>query len=433
MPPGDQERARHDVAVVVVEQVRRRQQALRAGPAGQDQVVPVEVAAETPAPPERPAAPRSARRRCGRPSSLARPSRIVRAASHSGPRYGGPMRTLVTGAAGFIGSTLVDRLLADGHTVVGVDDLSSGRSDEPRARPNVRRVRVRQGRHRRRRPRSVCSPSTRPEVVFHLAAQIAVRHSVADPQFDAIGQRRRHGAAGRGRPQGRRPQGGAHLVGRLGLRHPADLSDQRGRARRSRVAIRREQGRRRGVPQHVPQPLRPGVLTHRAGQRVRPAPGPARRGRRGRDLLARRCWRAGRPRSSATAPTPATTCSSTTSSTRSSGPPARPAAGSASTSAPAWKPRCGNCIRRSRRRRWCPTSPSSTRRGSATCGGRAWTSAAAAGGAGLGSRRSSSTTGVAQQRCDVLPRSRGLALLGHPGALQRDRPGQPRVAATPGP
>ena len=36
------------------------------------------------------------------------------------------MRTLVTGGAGFIGSTLVDRLLAEGHEVEVLDDLSSG-------------------------------------------------------------------------------------------------------------------------------------------------------------------------------------------------------------------------------------------------------------------------------------------------------------------
>src|SRR4029077_16985986 len=36
------------------------------------------------------------------------------------------MRVLITGAAGFIGSTLVDRLLSEGHQVVGVDNLSTG-------------------------------------------------------------------------------------------------------------------------------------------------------------------------------------------------------------------------------------------------------------------------------------------------------------------
>ena len=37
------------------------------------------------------------------------------------------MRTLVTGGAGFIGSALVDRLVADGHEVTVLDDLSTGR------------------------------------------------------------------------------------------------------------------------------------------------------------------------------------------------------------------------------------------------------------------------------------------------------------------
>src|SRR5689334_21343624 len=36
------------------------------------------------------------------------------------------MRAFITGAAGFIGSTLADRLLRDGHTVIGYDNLSSG-------------------------------------------------------------------------------------------------------------------------------------------------------------------------------------------------------------------------------------------------------------------------------------------------------------------
>ena len=93
------------------------------------------------------------------------------------------MRTLVTGAAGFIGSTLVDRLLADGHSVVGVDDLSSGRSEnlgpaERSADFEFTKADIVDA------DLLGLLAQTRPEVVFHLAAQIDVRHSVADPQVD---------------------------------------------------------------------------------------------------------------------------------------------------------------------------------------------------------------------------------------------------------
>lgn len=97
------------------------------------------------------------------------------------------MRALVTGGAGFIGSTLVDRLLAEGHEVDVVDDLSSGSMAnlaDARANPdhrfNFHRLDIRDsdlvGLIERRKP----------EVIFHLAAQIDVRISVADPVRDAM-------------------------------------------------------------------------------------------------------------------------------------------------------------------------------------------------------------------------------------------------------
>jgi UDP-glucose 4-epimerase len=94
------------------------------------------------------------------------------------------MRTVVTGGAGFIGSTLVDRLVQDGHDVVVVDDLSTGRLENLADAFSSGRVELAEV--------DVAGPDlgavvaeARPEVVYHLAAQIDVRRSVADPAFDA--------------------------------------------------------------------------------------------------------------------------------------------------------------------------------------------------------------------------------------------------------
>jgi len=89
------------------------------------------------------------------------------------------VKVLVTGGAGFIGSHVTDVFLDAGHEVWALDDLSSGRREN--LRPEVRLVVL-----------DIRSPdaarlmeSERFEVMCHLAAQMDVRRSVADPRFDA--------------------------------------------------------------------------------------------------------------------------------------------------------------------------------------------------------------------------------------------------------
>ena len=94
------------------------------------------------------------------------------------------MNCVVTGGAGFIGSNLVDALVARGDRVTVIDNLSTGK------RSNVERAVQRgAGLHvadvRDSGAVAEIFDEARPEVVFHLAAQIDVRHSVENPADDA--------------------------------------------------------------------------------------------------------------------------------------------------------------------------------------------------------------------------------------------------------
>lgn len=90
------------------------------------------------------------------------------------------MRHLVTGGAGFIGSHIVDRLIAAGEEVAVVDDLSSGRRENVNPQAALHQVDIRD-----RQALARVFDDFRPQVVNHHAAQIDVRKSTADPVFDA--------------------------------------------------------------------------------------------------------------------------------------------------------------------------------------------------------------------------------------------------------
>ena len=94
------------------------------------------------------------------------------------------MRALVTGGAGFIGSNVVDALLARGDEVAVVDNLSAGKIENLEAAlaagATFHQLDIRDA-----DAVSAAFEAARPEVVFHFAAQMDVRRSLADPAFDA--------------------------------------------------------------------------------------------------------------------------------------------------------------------------------------------------------------------------------------------------------
>lgn len=89
------------------------------------------------------------------------------------------MKIMVTGGAGFIGSHVVDLLIANGHQVVVVDNLSTGKAENLNPSATFYQIDIRSPQMEE------IFEKERPEVINHHAAQMNVRRSMVDPIFDA--------------------------------------------------------------------------------------------------------------------------------------------------------------------------------------------------------------------------------------------------------
>jgi len=89
------------------------------------------------------------------------------------------MRILITGGAGFIGSHLADRLIKNGDKVILIDNLSTGKKENINPKAKFYKINIQSPKI------SDILKKEKPEILFHLAAQIDVRKSVEDPIKDA--------------------------------------------------------------------------------------------------------------------------------------------------------------------------------------------------------------------------------------------------------
>jgi UDP-glucose 4-epimerase len=90
-----------------------------------------------------------------------------------------PIRVLVTGGAGFVGSHIVDRLVEHGEEVLVIDDLSSGKTEHVNPKAKLQELDIRD------RRMTTVARSFRPHALVHCAAQKSVPASMADPKNDA--------------------------------------------------------------------------------------------------------------------------------------------------------------------------------------------------------------------------------------------------------
>ena len=181
-------------------------------------------------------------------------------------------KVLVTGADGFIGSHLTERLVAEGADVRAFclynSRGSAGWLDETdaatRAALDIRLGDIRDARF-------VAAATEGVEIVFHLAALIAIPYSYAAPQSFIDTNVSRHAARARGGPVGRGPALHPDLHER-GLRHARDAADPRDPPLRRAVAVRGVEGRGGPAGPGVRQELRAPRRRAPAVQHLRAAP-----------------------------------------------------------------------------------------------------------------------------------------------------------------